>query len=414
MKIFCIKLLSLFFVFCALGVLQAADFKFEKNISREVLENYLERSVTMAEFATSPKFLIDGAYPDKAEDVRYIKNIGAKFIGRAIYRWGREDAFTDPEFLDYAKNLMAQIHADDPEVIFQACAFEMISTNVEKVKIPAWAFEALNMKPEDRNFSYKAMLDPNGVFVGHWNGRGSVPDITQKETQLWFMFLIGSYVKIGVEAIHLGQVKLMGMNDPEYKVWNEFIKTLRAFADKECRRKKIIFDAHTPDGGMVVGSVSMLDFNSFPLRIKELIESPMEGVLEAGYSDSLYKKSMGCKTPNGWSCESLPYLVELDNFGIRKHPGKAGLDDHFIWGYDEISWFYMKTKEDKAKWLEYAFDWLKKNDKNGHLQMPGARVITLENPRERITCRAIAPSKTCPYGMDVEDAIKNIWAKNPL
>ena len=389
-------------------------FHFDGFLSREVLENYLSRAVTLAEFANRENSAIDGAYPRKDEDVRFIKNTGAKFIGRAVYRWGREEALADPEFFEYARRLFAELHAFDPEIIFQACAFEAVYPGVEKVKVPAWAFEALGMEPEDRFFSYSAMLDPGGRYVGHWGGKGSVPDITRAETRLWFVYLVGSYVKIGAEAVHLGQVKLMGMNDPGMKVWAEFIGTLRRFADPLARRKKVIFDAHTPDGGMVVDGKSLLDFNSFPLRVREVLDSPMEGVLEAGYLDSLYGRSMGCMTPNGWACESLPYLVELDNFGISSHPGKAGLDDHFIWGYDEISWFYQKPKAEKEKWLEYAFKWLQEHDANAHLQMPGARVLTLGDGGGRKTCRAVAPSDEIPYGMDVEGVICEIWAENPL
>ncbi len=32
---------------------------------------------------------------------------------------------------------------------------------------------------------------------------------------------------------------------------------------------------------------------------------------------------MGGITASGWSCNQLPYLVEFDNFGISRNPGKA-------------------------------------------------------------------------------------------
>ncbi len=368
----------------------------------------------MAEFATHEDFLSNGWYPNKEADVNFIKNTGAKFIGRAIYRWGKEDALTNPKFWNFAKNIIAELHKYDPEIIFQACAFEAVSPEVDKVKIPAWAFEALGLKPEDRNFSYQKMLDDGGKFVGHWGGRGSVPDITKTETQIWFMFLVGSYLEIGVEAIHLGQIKLMAMNDPNLDTWEALMQKIRKYADAKARRHKIIFDAHTPDGGMVKNGKSLIEFNSFPLRFKEVLDSPLEGVLEVGYSDSLYKRSAGCISPDGWLCESLPYLVEFDNFGISNHPGKADLNDHFIWGYDEITWLYLKPKAEKIKCLNYVFNWLKNTDKNAHLQMPATRVITPTKEGPRQNCRPFAPTKTCPYGMDIEDTIKEIWQKNPL
>jgi len=56
------------------------NYRFDGKISREVLENYLSRSITMTEIYRSPGNLDD--------DIRMLKNIGAKFAGRTIYLWG--------------------------------------------------------------------------------------------------------------------------------------------------------------------------------------------------------------------------------------------------------------------------------------------------------------------------------------
>ncbi|MFT4637208.1 MAG: hypothetical protein ACI8T1_000517 [Verrucomicrobiales bacterium] len=72
----------------SLAAAEKNDYRFDgKGISREVLENYLDRSVTMAFYLVSEKPEGRRVYPFHADDVRFIKNIGAKFIGRAIYRW---------------------------------------------------------------------------------------------------------------------------------------------------------------------------------------------------------------------------------------------------------------------------------------------------------------------------------------
>src|SRR3546814_6259190 len=63
------------------------DYHFSRGkIERHVLESYLSRSITMAEFANSKGFYSDGPYPYKDDDIRMFKNIGAKFIGRYLYR----------------------------------------------------------------------------------------------------------------------------------------------------------------------------------------------------------------------------------------------------------------------------------------------------------------------------------------
>ena len=66
-------------------------YQFDGTISREVLENYLERSVTMAYFLVTGKTEGNREYSYREDDIRLIRNTGAKFIGRAIYRWNGED-----------------------------------------------------------------------------------------------------------------------------------------------------------------------------------------------------------------------------------------------------------------------------------------------------------------------------------
>lgn len=378
----------------------------EKGISREVLENYLRRSVTLTDCLAVDPFGADGPYPGKEDDLRLIENIGVKFIGRAIYRWGRESVLNNPEFTAKAKEMAEKIHAIDPDIILQACLFEVVTTEVEQIKIPAYAFEALGMEPEERNFSYEKMLNPGGKFVNHW-GRSSVPDIGQTETQLWFLYLTGAYTEIGCEAFHLGQTALIGMG-PDLKVWNEFIPKLRALAVKKARRGWILLDAHVPYHGMVYQGKSLLDFNSFPLRIKDVPEKPMQAILEKGYLDSLYGRSLGCLTPSGWKCDSLPYLVEFDNFGRSRDAGKATVNTHFIWGYDEITWLSLQDEEYRKMWLKYAYHWLKENDPNGFLQMPVSRVTT--GPSGRGKFRANTKSEAMPQGLNLEETIKEIFA----
>ena len=104
------------------------DYRFDGTISREVLENYLDRSVTMAYFLVTGKTEGNREYLYRDDDVRLIQNIGAKFIGRAIYRWNGESRLNDPNFWKDAKAIMGRVHAFDPDVIFQGCLFETIST----------------------------------------------------------------------------------------------------------------------------------------------------------------------------------------------------------------------------------------------------------------------------------------------
>ncbi len=387
------------------------SYSFDGKISEEVLNNYLDRSVTMAELLTVDPFCIDDSYPHKEVDLDFIRRSGVKFIGRAIYRWGHEQAFNDPAWLENAGKLASEIHGIDPDIILQACVFEAVyKKGFNQIHIPSWTFEALGLEPEDRNFDFDRLLFPDGRYVDFWGHDSCVPDIRQTETQLWFMFLIGTYVRLGVESFHLGQVMLIGAEDEGWKTYDSFLAKVRKYAERYARRHYVLFDSHAgPRGMLSEDGRSLLDFNAFPLRIKEVRDEPEHGVLEVGYLDALFCKCPGGITPSGWSCKSLPYLVEFDNFGISKHPGEAA-DDHFVWGFDEISWFYRQPVEYKREFLRYAWDWVKKTDPAGHLQMPSSRVVTLPAPgRRQIVCRVVPPSEDIPYGMDIDSTIIDIW-----
>ena len=387
-----------------------SKYYFDGSISREVLENYLDRSVTAGYFlvpGTPERYL----FPFRQDDIRMIQNIGAKFIGRSLYRWGEESKLADPAFLEYARRLIVYMHEFDPEIVFQGCIFESVSNDVNNLAIPAWVFEAFNLPVEKRNFNRAEMvkrIDSNSsAAMG-----GSCPMVNNLETKLWFYFLAKSYIDIGIEAFHLGQVNVIGRDDPDKTNYKEIIDKIRDYAKKNARRHYVLLDGHTPYHGFIKDGVSLLDFNSFPLRIREIPEKPMEGKLEVGHSDGLFQKSLGAISPSGWVAESMPYLVEFDNFGMRRNPppGEAVLEDHFCWGYDDITWFALQDEEYRNKWLWYAFDWLRKTDPNGHLQMCLIRMITHPNSAETYRSYfANTKSVACPVGFSQEETIKEIW-----
>jgi hypothetical protein len=385
---------------------------FDGSISREALENYLDRSVTAG------YFLVEGTperyrFPYREDDIRMIRNIGAKFIGRSIYRWSEESRLADTAFLGHAKRLIDRMHGYDPEIVFQACLFEHVSADVNNLAIPEWVFTAFDLPVEQRNFNSAEMvkrLDPKAEM--RWGGSGGgVPMINNLETRLWFYFLAKTYIDIGCEAFHLGQVELIGRDDPDKTCYAEFLKKIRDYAARNARRHYVILDGHTPYGGFVKDGVSLLDFNSFPLRIKEVVERPTEGMLEVGYSDGIFLKSQGAISPSGWAAESMPYLVEFDNFGTNGNPGVANLNDHFCWGWDDISWFAFQDEDYRNRWLWYAFDWIRETDPNGHLQMCVIRMITGERAAETLRSYfANTRSEACPVGYSQEETIKEIWS----
>ena len=326
-----------------------------------------------------------------------------------MYRWSEESKLGDPAFIEYAKNLIELMHAHDPEIIFQGCMFESVSSDVNNLAIPAWVFEAFGLPVEKRNFNNAEMVKRTveGQIMG-----GRCPMVNNQETKLWFYYLAKTYIDMGIEAFHMGQVELIGRDDPEKNHYKEVIDMIRAYAKKNARRHYVLLDGHTPNHGFIKDGISLLDFNSFPLRIKEVEGSTtLEGRLEVGNSDGLYNKSLGAISPSGWKAESMPYLVEFDNFGVRRDPPLGvSADDHFIWGYDDVTWFSTRPEEYRNKWLWYAFDWLRETDPNGHLQMCVIRMIYGPTAEETLRSYfANTKSVACPVGFSQEETIKEIW-----
>jgi hypothetical protein len=379
------------------------DYKFKRTMSRQVLENYLSRSITIEGLLNERG--------DLGDNIRMLKNVGAKYVGRSICLWGGEAQLLHR--FEVAKQQLPQVNSADPEMILEACIFEIVTTEVETVPVPEWAFTALGLPVEKRNFRYADIIYPQGYRNDQWGKGKSVPDVSQKETKLWFYFLARSYIDLGFEAIHFGQVQIMNHNDPDLTHWSQVFQMARQYASAHARRKMLICNAHVPTGGLVRDGHLLLDFHAFPLRVMEVPDKPQEGVLKLGYKDSLFGRSKGGITYSGWSCEHLPYLVELDNYGASKQPGQPGAGQFWVWGYDEITWFANQTRTYRANWLLYAYDWIKKNDPNGHLEMSGGRTMT--SPLDhRKWYYANTPSAVVPDGLGDEAAIRTIWANDTI
>lgn len=383
------------------------DYHFDGSISREVLENYLNRSISFTELLhddlTRPR---DDKGVDPRDNLRLILNTKAKFIGRALMCWGRERELGT--LLQNAKPFAKQLHEADPDIVLQGAEFEIITKGVETISISASVFAEFGQPVTNRNFRYSDMLYPDGHFVDHWGAGSSVPDMSRLETRMWFYFLATKYIDAGIEAIHFGQVGLMDNHDLHHVGWLDMLGRVRVYAHLHARRHFVICDAHTPTGGYVENGHLLFDAHAFPLRIVEVPGQPYKGVLRVGYADSIFNRSKGGVTPSGWSCEHLPYLVEFDNFGGHNqgHSSRAP----YIWGWDEITWFALMPETERNDWLRYAWNWVRHTDPNGHLEMPGSRILTPARgsggPR---WYWANNRSEACPNGFNTEGTIKELW-----
>jgi hypothetical protein len=99
-------------VMCLLGfdggdqTLANSRYHFDGTISREVLENYLSRSISM-------EGLLNGR-GNLDDNIRMLKSTGAKFIGRSLCLWGGEGNLV--RNLERAKQQLPKILQADPEI----------------------------------------------------------------------------------------------------------------------------------------------------------------------------------------------------------------------------------------------------------------------------------------------------------
>jgi len=302
------------------SVSRPGGFQFDEKISREVLENYLSRSITM-------EGLLNGR-GDLTDNTRMLKSIGAKYIGRALCLWNAENDFSNN--VQIARAAVPKVLAADPEMILEACVFETVNPRVNQIEIPERVFMALGQPVEKRNFRYEDMIYPEGQRRPM--GRNAqVPDESRIETRMWFYYQAITYIDLGCEGIHFGQVEIMNHNDPDNVHWAHLLGLVRDYAAMHARHHMVLCNGHVPTGGLMHDGNPLLDFHAFPLRIMETPDKPQEAILKLGFSDGIYHKSKGGRTFSGWTCDHLPYLVELDNYGVSRHPGEPNAKGEFNW-----------------------------------------------------------------------------------
>ena len=376
------------------------DYTFSGSISREVLENYLSRAITMSDMFMS----MGEPYLD--ENIRMLTNTGAKFAGRSVLTWGNESSFAS--VVTNAAPKVLQVHAADSEMILQAGIFEIVTTEVETISVPSWVFDAFGLTPVSRNFDYESMFFDSGEEIDFYGRGSSVPDMTKLETRLWFFYQAASYIDIGIEALHLGQIQWVSYTDTNYANLEGLITRIREYAAENARRKYVFLDGHVRQGIVRNGKL-LLDFHSSPMRMKEVAGSDsLQCILEFGHDNAIYGTSLGGTAPSGWSADSLPYLVEFDHgYAYGYEPGACPKEE-CIWGYDEMSWFAVLDETARNEFLRYAWNWVRENDSNGYVEMPGMRDVQVTT-EVGIDWYFANSSDSMIYGYDQEETIKEIW-----
>jgi hypothetical protein len=400
------------------------DYNFSGTMTREKLELYLSRAITMQGLTDEISCYFPPCSPSSTNvynpiahntSVKMLADINARFIGRACGLWGGEWMIN----YGYFNNVATMVHNINSEYlqkglvkpIIQAGMFEFVSNQVNGIQMSNTVSAAYN-EPL-RNFNFDAMkyndFPSNSNHQTIWGNQNEiVPDISKKETQMWFYFLATNYIDKGIEALHFGQAEIMDDNDPNHVHYWNLLQKIRSYAAAK-NRGVVLCDAHTK--GLYYSQTEQLlfDLHSYPLRIQEVNGTSWgDGTggaakIDYNYCGAIYGQSKGGKTFFGWSCTSLPYLVEFDNYGISSNPNQTG-STCFPWGWDEITWFGLQTENYRNNWLKYGYYKVKCLDHNAYLQMPGIRGMT-ENgvPWPGHIYRAV----TGYYNQ--QETIKSIW-----
>jgi hypothetical protein len=440
----------------AAGHSSAQQYQFNGNMSRQTMDDYLDKSIMMQNIGRP-----DASSSERADAVAMLGYVGAKFVGRIVTWYGElgyENGMmtplnpSNPIYFSTLQSTINAIHANDPDVICQAAILEYLNNNIEQSIIPDTVFRDVDAafgrsSTNTTRYVIAANMRYNPTFGYIVSGhpindyeKTTTPDITKPETQYWFYYLAKLYIDAGCEAIHFGQLEMMNRNDIGNKCWYTLLTAVRQYAASHARRHTILLDGHTrglyyepslainlsdwqwrttPND---VSKQLLLDFHSSPIRFDEVENDPNQNcsgpfrVTLNSHSDLMIENSFGGISPAGYVNWSTPYLLEHDNWNSDTIVGCA-FDNNargwMLWGWDEITWFAMQPPAYRAENLKYAYHRIKCLDTNGHLEMPGRRII--DSPKHPYTYNyGVGNFYRCYSGDGIAEkqVIKDVWLGN--
>ncbi len=339
-----------------------------------------------------------------------IADLQPALVGRAVQVWGWEHLMLLS--MNGLARRVQQVHLRAPDAVLQGCIFEFISRDIELVAVPAHVQREFDLEPVERNYDFEAMLpvDDDPDLAPGWDHTGFTPDVTRLETRLWFFHLATLYIDAGLEAIHLGNIGRVVARDRDLDLTADLLQRIRAYAAAHARRGWVMLDAHTH--GLVRDDRLLLDFHSWPLRLREVGPREQENVvLELGFHDSIYGRSRGGITPAGRLVRSQRFLIEVDGGYAGTPPGECEVIE-CVWGYDEITWFARQPSARRDKLLQYFWRRIPELDPVGRFQVPGVREI---QTLAKDPCRAylVHDADVLPCGGGQRPIVAEMWGPAP-
>ena len=268
---------------------------------------------------------------------------------------------------------------------------------------------------EERNFRFADMHSDLSMSAGQsfvWLDTGKVPDLTLAEARRWYIYRVGRYFDAGYEAIHLGQIHLVGARDIGFEYIADLIQRIRRLAKLRARRGEVILDAHSH--GIVRNGQLLLDFISRPSPAKRASSTATKTFVCSGRGGLAAGWHAG-----GWYAEEHPNLVEIDNWGGRSFPEEnwddiAGRQAQGRWGWDDVSWFAHQDPERRKHFLRYVYRQCRLASPMNFFQFPACRTLGNTPLYDRgptaTHYRANPANEDCPCGWDDARHMTELWA----
>lgn len=345
---------------------QSAELTFAKqsDLTSDLIDRYLSRAIS--------HFLPWGK---PARSRRFLENTGTKYIHWSHLLWGQ----SPPEWKTLCSEIDS-VHGTDwgADVVYEAGVMECVyRSQVDSVRIPDWLYKCMDdlginktRKPGpkgERYFSYENMFDRTAddwppQNIGRWDrdekgvDRGSVPDITMVETQLWYAYLITEYIDAGFEGIFFGQIGLTGARDTGNECTWELCQFAKRIAAARAYRHAVFLSTHhycVPyKGQLSPDSPTIFTHMTWPSRM--FYSSNHDFGMECGLNateDGQHRTrgefQMLLKPPT-----DLPILIEIDNYGPVAKDSSIAADPE---GDDEITAYMKKPHSAREGFLRYYY-----------------------------------------------------------
>ena len=245
------------------------------------------------------------------------------------------------------------------DCVLQAAVFEAIFPEVNNIAIPAWVLRIWANRLKSATLTMKTCAALFLCLTRLWVVRFGLVAMCQtllNQKPSVGSIIVLSVTRAGYEAMHYGQIHLVGGVDRGFKQTKRLCDLVRAAAVKHARRGWIILDAHSH--GICLNGELLFDFASRPLSARGLVHAePQAAIIKRG-------PSLGGRHPGGWECIESPTMVEIDNWGgYSMDPDSDDWNNpHMrasagIWGYDQCSWFARLSTEERHAFLRYAHRW---------------------------------------------------------